>query len=727
MSQIHDRIPLAFYATLFAVGFLALGLTGCSGEPDATVASAPAAAPPSTPPAANQAESEPDEEEEPASQGYGSEEFSAAQPSRSGQGGGGGYGDYGADGSGGGMYGDYGADGSGMYGEGDMGYGEGDMGYGGGEGSDGMYGGGGGPNFGSAGVGGSDDMGYGGSDDMGYGAGGMYGEGDMGYGEGGMYGGGDMYAGGGYGGGMYGAGGGAGGNADPAAGMAIQFIRQNCGNCHGQRQPKGGVRLDVLTANFEDYANVQLWSSAIEQLETGAMPPAGQQRRPDPQQSQAVIDFVRRAMQESGLDSEDYLAEAKHAFGTGNEEKAMDLLFAHLLTTDDETAQEMLAQTGWYAGGPRPATTLRFAAGIVLKAPTTLTDVKPIGSGALGGGSGGGDGYGGMGMGMPGGGGAGQGQAAGPRSFDALTGDFGASLAAEFQSRWANGDMGSIFNEVVSITPSRRPAGGMGGMGMGMGGGGPGGPALMGEDGGYGGSDMSGYGEGGDPYGDGSQGYGGAGYGGAGGDAGESHLASLRENILPGQAITPGLIYVGVGSQAELMERAAMHDVDGVFVFNIDVTENRRMGIVQNKTRLRLVLANGKAVGATSTLLNTEVERKRARTGEDDLQENMDRFFASIGDSLKLSPMPALQPQHAVSRVKQLLTQREKLPEEEEPSMDLKIMFETRLFHSKGLLTEEEAAMVYQILLKGNEGVVLVQGKPDDRRLVLEEMLAQSE
>lgn len=210
-------------------------------------------------------------------------------------------------------------------------------------------------------------------------------------------------------------------------------------------------------------------------------------------------------------------------------------------------------------------------------------------------------------------------------------------------------------------------------------------------------------------------GMGGEGYG-EGGGGGDAPAAKPRKTVRPGQSITPGLVYLGTGSQQELLQKAIEAGVDGLFVFDVEATANRRTGLVNNKTRLRLTLVDGTAISMTKTLSNTEVEREKLRgIDADEVQENVDRMFAKFDEDLKLIDMPTPQPEHARRRIQQLVNDKSQDP--------LVTLFETRLYHSLGALTLDEAATVYQIVLRGNEGLALATGTPDDRKLVMQEII----
>ncbi|HVK09191.1 MAG TPA: DUF1592 domain-containing protein [Gemmataceae bacterium] len=66
----------------------------------------------------------------------------------------------------------------------------------------------------------------------------------------------------------------------PADGQALAFLAQHCQGCHSGDKPKGGFRIDRLTADFADRANRERWAAVAEQLKSGAMPPKEKPRPP---------------------------------------------------------------------------------------------------------------------------------------------------------------------------------------------------------------------------------------------------------------------------------------------------------------------------------------------------------------------------------------------------------------------------------------------------------------
>ncbi|MCA9130591.1 MAG: hypothetical protein KDB22_26060 [Planctomycetales bacterium] len=548
--------------------------------------------------------------------------------------------------------------------------------------------------------------GYGGAPDEGFGQGmgdyagsgsDMYGSGyDGGYdGYGGSGYGGPGYGGPGYGGAMGGYGQAGAGGTQSGFALVNQFVNQNCGMCHLGRASRGDVSLVGINANPDDARSTELLSSIVAVLEDGSMPPPNRQR-PNPLQQQQVIAWIQENI---GSVSQDLFASATRSFSAGRETEGVDFLIAHLVSGSPEEANALLSQTRWFAAQKRPATVLRFAVGVDLDAPSTLDDLKPIGSKQMGGAGGGGE-YGGSMSGGESYGGGRSGNQAGGRAFQSLTGDFGKAFVGAFEARWAAGDLGTIFNEVVAAPAASNNQPGTGaGMGGGQG-------RMMGDQG-YGGYDGgAGYsGEG--SYGGGS--YGGGMYGGGS----QSGGASSRTRTLPGKAIVPGLIYIGTGSRAELLAKAGEAGVDGLFLFDVKAESNPRNRMVNNDTRVSLLQMDGKSLGATRTLNNLKIEREGMLGEEsDDVQKNVDRLFRAFDENMTLTSMPSLLPEHALARMAQVLSDSKMSP--------LAKLFEARLYHSLNLLSDEELSMAYQITLKGNEGESLATGTPEDKKLVMQ-------
>lgn len=395
-------------------------------------------------------------------------------------------------------------------------------------------------------------------------------------------------------------------------------------------------------------------------------------------------------------DDADYLSKGKYAFAIGKESAAEQYIIAEMLANEAEAAN-LLQQVRFSSALRKPALTLRFGVGVNLESPTSITDYKPIGrtpfAGANGQGGGGGEPMGMMGGGMMGGGAPAGGA---QKNFGDLTGRFGDELIKSFEGARDSGTFGSVFADVETIVPVNRlnqsaqnnrmmeMSSGMPGMGGGM--------ALNG----IGGEGMPG-GAPATPAGD-----------------------ALRLRATPGKPIVPGLTYLGTGKESELLGKAETEGLDYIFLFEVKVEMKRQRGqqLVSNDTKLRLltVKESGKdkrTLGSTSTLNNIKVDVAMAEKGDnDEVAKNLGNLFRKV-DALKLQDMPKMKPESAQARVKSLIEKKTKdvLP----------ILMEIKLYHSQGLLNDEERDAAYQLTLPN--GLAFANGSPEDRAFVLDPLL----
>jgi hypothetical protein len=70
------------------------------------------------------------------------------------------------------------------------------------------------------------------------------------------------------------------------------FLAANCVACHGAEKQKADVRFDRVTADPADQQSVAMWRRAIDQLQSGAMPPE-ERPRPDATQQAHALAWMR--------------------------------------------------------------------------------------------------------------------------------------------------------------------------------------------------------------------------------------------------------------------------------------------------------------------------------------------------------------------------------------------------------------------------------------------------
>lgn len=511
------------------------------------------------------------------------------------------------------------------------------------------------------------------------------------------------------------------------------FIQNNCLSCHAGQNVKGDVRLDVALAR-DISQNAKLWQQVASSLESGSMPPRTA-RQPDPVSRMQVVELIREAL--GNVAEQSYMEQAEIAYANGDYEKAMSLFYAQMITADDSEASQLASHFKLYRPAPskpddlvpsiesgvevktKIVTRFPIAVGILLKAESGVTDVKPVGVKQMGGASGGEMGSEGGGGPMASGrGSGGRGGAAGganPNSkleaFEDLTGEIGAALVAAFESRRSSGNYGTLFSEVQEDYSAGADmvagAGMMGGRGASGGGFSSGGDET--GDGLIGGMSLGGLT---DPGGMGPGGFNPGGFGQGGpGAAGPSRPAKT----MPGKNLANGLLYLGRADNLNaLLKKANEAGSDGLIVFDINATKNARQ-VVTNTTRFRFLFPSGKVVVASKSIENVELERQTLQGKEPDLvQKQVDQLFDRLDKVLAISDLPTIP---AASAMKQL----HKLVHSD--ASPLQTLAEARMYHAKGIIDAAQLETVYQVVLQGNEGVSLAKGTTDDRKMVMQPLL----
>lgn len=59
------------------------------------------------------------------------------------------------------------------------------------------------------------------------------------------------------------------------------LLARHCVECHRGEKPKGNLRLDNLTTDFEEAVTREHWAAVIKRLKAGEMPPKDQPRPPE--------------------------------------------------------------------------------------------------------------------------------------------------------------------------------------------------------------------------------------------------------------------------------------------------------------------------------------------------------------------------------------------------------------------------------------------------------------
>jgi hypothetical protein len=396
-----------------------------------------------------------------------------------------------------------------------------------------------------------------------------------------------------------------------------------------------------------------------------------------------------------------YADHAQQAFRQGDDSLALRYLAAHAITADEEEAKSLLDQMGYNAHVKRPSFAVRWGVGIEFTAPKNFVgNVFPIGTSQnigtkpVRGGPGGvghaeGAEMGGMGGMMGEGAGAG-GSSNLPQPVRQLTGELGQTIFEQFTLRLERGDYGEVLKTATAgPTRSTAPGSGMGYEGFGA-------------EGGY---DESGMG-----YGPGPAAGMGAGFG-----AGARPGAAGRGP----RSVLPGVMLIDIGNAKELVLKAKQADVDVLCVFRISIKLNPRVKQVINETSFSIFdVASGKELFSTKPLNNIQVQVSRAEGKGDDVQKTLVSLFEHIDQNWRLGPMPALEPEQVLDRLRTLIgqtTDEDLLP----------VLAEVRMYHTRGLLPDHHLLVAYQRLLNDEQaGLALATGTEEEKKEVVSKWLA---
>jgi len=406
-----------------------------------------------------------------------------------------------------------------------------------------------------------------------------------------------------------------------------------------------------------------------------------------------------------------YLEKAKYAFAFGREPDAYKFALAHALS-GAEDANVVLDEIQWVKDLMSPNSGISFAIGMDLKAPSGISDYKPVGTVDPNAAGGGGGGSGRLGLPDPGmmggsgivggpgigGGGGGVGRKDDPETFSKATGEMGRAFVRMFEERFLEGKFGKLFLEVENAAGSMgaAPAGGAPGF--------PGGSAGIGPSSGF---------EAGMEGGLVSPG----GRMGAPGMApGAGAPAAAKKTASTGHRLTPGLAYIGTGSMGELKTKASKDGFDCLVFFDVQVEQNKRNGRVNNDTRVQIVsLKTGKIIASSKKLNNYEVQKRMEDGDGDGIDAALQVVFSKLDEQLILSPLPSLKPDVVQKRISDLINSKQ-VP-------TLKALGEVCLFHHLKLINDEERTSAYELLLEGADGNVLGTGSVEDKRAVLDKLM----
>lgn len=184
-------------------------------------------------------------------------------------------------------------------------------------------------------------------------------------------------------------------------------------------------------------------------------------------------------------------------------------------------------------------------------------------------------------------------------------------------------------------------------------------------------------------------------------------------------SILPGVTLLGVGSKADIVERAKAANLDGLLVFTVKVSKSRGGGNSRNRTSsppefscatgLKIVdIASGDNVFSSKMLKDTKVEEEN-EDGKDPVKQQVERAFATFADDkFRAQDLPSgLNEDVIKNRVGRILKNNKDQP--------LAAAVEIISYHQSELLSTELAETAISRLFGSDDAKVLVDGDASAR------------
>jgi hypothetical protein len=151
--------------------------------------------------------------------------------------------------------------------------------------------------------------------------------------------------------------------------------------------------------------------------------------------------------------------------------------------------------------------------------------------------------------------------------------------------------------------------------------------------------------------------------------------------------LTPGVTYLGMfEDDKELAETIQDSPVDVILEYDVAVRASMKSPIVNNDTKLRIVMAKKPEILFNSAQLNNRtvlMEREKGTRSEDPVDKEVGRAMAVLEEKFKLVPLPpALTSEVALKRIGDLA--------KEKPEDPLPMLLEARYYVAKDLMTQDD-------------------------------------
>ncbi|MDZ4851540.1 MAG: hypothetical protein SGI77_19795 [Pirellulaceae bacterium] len=183
-------------------------------------------------------------------------------------------------------------------------------------------------------------------------------------------------------------------------------------------------------------------------------------------------------------------------------------------------------------------------------------------------------------------------------------------------------------------------------------------------------------------------------------------------------SLGPALSYIGLGTAAELAEKAQAGEFDALILFEVEVTVKRSPNMIYNECRAKVInLADGKVLAASKLLKNTDAQKEIDRVGKTFVEGAMKPVLNYLDEKVAMVDIPiALTPEL-------IKTKRLTVLLDGTPRPKLSALGEVRLYREKTLLEPSDVNQAYESILGPDDGKSLAVGTEEARLEIVKKLL----
>lgn len=184
-------------------------------------------------------------------------------------------------------------------------------------------------------------------------------------------------------------------------------------------------------------------------------------------------------------------------------------------------------------------------------------------------------------------------------------------------------------------------------------------------------------------------------------------------------SLGPAVSFIGVNESTELLKRARDGKFDALVIYDVEISLNYKLRLIYNDCKARLVnLADGKTIAVTKSLRNTDAQRELDKQGMAYLEKIVQPLLAALDEKSSLIEIPAAITADLIKtkRLPVLLSDTSR------PKLD--VLSELALYRERAWLSDTDFQAAAKSLIGADDGVKLLTGTDEERRAVVDKLLA---